>query len=617
MAGPDGGSEETAWITAVGDLDAFVAAPGQTIRPDDRRGDTPHQAMDLLSASHADPSAWAVLATLGQGGMGIVHLAEQERLGRKVAIKRLRSDMRGRGAVMALLREAWVTGALEHPNVVPVHDVGLDADGRPYLVMKRVEGETWGALLDQPEVVREQYGAGDVLAWHLEILGSVCNAVHFAHSRGVLHRDLKPENVMVGAFGEVYVLDWGIAVAIDDDLDGRVPLARDVRRLAGTPAYMAPEMVSCGSLSPATDVYLLGAMLYELLAGAPPHRGVRVRADRPERTRRAAPPKGPGELVALAMEALSEDPADRPPSAEAFRLRLRGYLEHRGSDSLAEQAGARLEQLLTMLQTAHDQRVKFEPGEVYPLFGECRFGFQEALKAWPGNRAAQHGLSAGFRAMVRYELQRGDAQAAERLFLAWPDAEPELRASVAQAAAESDVLEDMRRSLDPRVGLRTRWFIIVALGFIWAVSPVVVHYRLGGPTPTMAFDAAVVFGLLMLAAFIWARESLFKTRFNRATVGTLALAPVGQAFMAVGATDLGFDAAQQMSLLIFYWAVIAGMAAVTFEAMFWPSVVGYFAAWLGAAADPANVLLYAGAANGVMTVNAAIAWWPGWDYQPR
>ena len=174
-----------------------------------------------------------------------------------------------------LLREAWVTGVLEHPNIVPVHDLVLDEQGMPRLVMKRIEGVEWGALIADEAQVRSRFGARRPLYWHLDVLRSVCNALEYAHSRGIIHRDIKPENVMVGGFGEVYVLDWGIALALDGRYGQRLDKTSDEERLAGTPRYAAPEMVlpEAGGQGVHTDVYLLGATLFHAVVGRGPHQG--------------------------------------------------------------------------------------------------------------------------------------------------------------------------------------------------------------------------------------------------------------------------------------------------------------------------------------------------------
>ncbi|HLU49460.1 MAG TPA: serine/threonine-protein kinase, partial [Planctomycetota bacterium] len=207
--------------------------------------------------------------------MGMVYLAEQKALGRKVALKALRPEAETTRGVEKLLEEAWIHGALEHPNIVPVHDIELDARGRPKVALKRIEGRHWGDWIASPERVASSFRVGDILEWNLRVLAQVCQGVHYAHARGFIHRDLKPENVMIGEFGEVYVGDWGLALALRPDPNGRFPHVDEASEIAGTPAYMAPEMLggSGRRLSERTDVYLLGGILYEILTGEPPHNG--------------------------------------------------------------------------------------------------------------------------------------------------------------------------------------------------------------------------------------------------------------------------------------------------------------------------------------------------------
>ncbi len=190
--------------------------------------------------------------------MGEVVAARQTALGREVAIKRLpRSGVTARDQAR-FRSEAILASSLDHPNIVPIHDLGVDQEGRTFFAMKKVQGTHWGARF-------RQLGEAE----NLEILIRVCDAVAFAHSRGVLHRDLKPDNIMIGEFGEVLLMDWGLAVRLDD-------LHRESSRFAsGSPAYMAPEMACAdnAAIGIRSDVYLLGACLYELLVGEPPHPG--------------------------------------------------------------------------------------------------------------------------------------------------------------------------------------------------------------------------------------------------------------------------------------------------------------------------------------------------------
>ena len=160
------------------------------------------------------------------------------------------------------LSEAVVTAELDHPNIVPIHDLGSNADGALFYSMKRVQGTPWCDVLLEKSVHE-----------NLSILLKVCDAVRFAHTKGVVHRDLKPENVMLGDFGEVLVMDWGLAIATS--LFRCPESITQSTSMGGTPAYMAPEMATgpMDEINELSDIYLLGAILYEVLTNAPPHFG--------------------------------------------------------------------------------------------------------------------------------------------------------------------------------------------------------------------------------------------------------------------------------------------------------------------------------------------------------
>ena len=146
---------------------------------------------------------------LGRGGMAVVRLGRQLKLDRPVAIKALREGHVGDADVGRLLTEARITGRLEHPNIVPVHDIVRGEDGLPQVVLKLIEGHTWSDLMADAARVQELFAADDLLEWNLEVIMAVARALSFAHSRRVLHRDVKPSNVMVGPFGEVYLWTGG------------------------------------------------------------------------------------------------------------------------------------------------------------------------------------------------------------------------------------------------------------------------------------------------------------------------------------------------------------------------------------------------------------------------
>lgn len=259
---------------------------------------------------------------LAQGGMGVVRVAKQRSLNRDVVIKSVRPKLACDSATRMLMQEALILARLDHPNIVPIHDLRYE-NGELHAVLKKVDGVEWAALMHRPDLLRERLSVEDPLAWNLEILKTVCNAIHYAHSRGIVHRDLKPENVMIGQFGEVYVIDWGLAVCLDDDGSDHYPLARDATQLAGTPQYMAPEMLGEGDnpITERTDVYLLGALLYEIIAGRPPHTGRELSEIREQvlRSTPQLPPICSTELASICRIAMDPAPAARFESAAALR----------------------------------------------------------------------------------------------------------------------------------------------------------------------------------------------------------------------------------------------------------------------------------------------------------
>jgi tRNA A-37 threonylcarbamoyl transferase component Bud32 len=350
-----------------------------------------------------------VLSVLGEGGMGRVHLARQRSLGREVAIKTLKTEVADARAVEMLRAEATTMGRLEHPNVVPVHAVGLDDHGRLLLVMKRIDGVAWHDLIHDPSHPRWQTLAPLVsqrLDAHLDVLGQVANALHFAHGRGVVHRDVKPENVLLGEHGEVYLADWGVALRTTGERRSE---------LVGTPLYMAPEMAMADTskIDARTDVFLLGATLHEILTGAPPHHG-RTLHEVLIAAFESKPPvydeSVPAELAGIAARAMAVDPADRFESALSFKHALDTLRRHRGSIALTRAARALLEELGADLAQAAGEKP-----DVDRKLTECRFAFVSALRDWPENADARAGLDACLVLAVRHELSRENADAARGL----------------------------------------------------------------------------------------------------------------------------------------------------------------------------------------------------------
>jgi len=356
-----------AWIELLAEAGG-VDDPTHSLRPSGGGGLGAAECMSVASADHEPVTApteaqarngarilsheaacsagsrFRLLASLGRGGMGEVLLAEQACLGREVAIKVLqrRADQR---ALVAFRAEARVTGVLDHPNVVPVHDAGED-----FFVMKRVRGRTLG------QVARDGAGAEDLA----EILLKVCDALAFAHDKGLIHRDLKPGNIMVGAFGEVLVMDWGLAVSTDPAgaAAGHAPALTTANRFAGTPCFLAPEMAAgeITRMGPATDVFLLGGTLYSLLSGRAPFQAA-CTADAVLKALSCAwaplPANTPRSLQRLVERTLDADPLRRGTVADVAHD-LRAFLAHAAAGREARAALATAQQHVRRAATTLD-----------------------------------------------------------------------------------------------------------------------------------------------------------------------------------------------------------------------------------------------------------------------
>lgn len=378
---------------------------------------------------------------------------------------------------------------------MPVHALGVDEQGRPAMVMKRVDGVAWDALLANPAHAGWEGWPGtpeDRLAGHLEILTQVCNAVHFAHSRGVVHRDLKPENVLIGRFGDVYVADWGVAARIDLPAD---------EGMCGTPGYMAPEMVLGKAVDQRTDVYLLGATLHDVLTGKLRNTGdtaVAALAACLEGSPYAYDASVPAELAELCNRACHRNPDERLPSAKAFRDAIESFLQHRVSAALSSVAAERVRRCEEL--SALEEPDAATRQELERLITEAHFGLEQALSEWPDNPTAIEA-----RGVLERLLER--------------------------RRQHTEELERFAREQDPTRGARTR---AVSLSILAGTTALVITFALSRGRAT-TLTMFVVNPLILLVAFggiaYALRRRIVYTEFNRRM---FALVAIGLVYLILG-----------------------------------------------------------------------------------
>ena len=310
----------------------------------DSRFNIPLRLLTRPGDSQLDPGIradYVLIKKLGQGGKGEVWLAQQTSLNREVALKQIRldnlenaSDRKLQSERHSFLFEAVVTGDLNHPNIVPIYDMGMDGDGNLLYSMKVIRGKSWDKIIRAlPE------------SDNIDILRKVAAAVAYAHSRGIVHRDLKPHNIMVGGFDEVLIVDWGSALPLRHFPESSVISNAPGR--VGTPAYMAPELGGDNKLiGPQSDIYLLGAILFEIVTGHPPH-PICTETGVPLTMRQLLDnvqenvivhTAASGELLEIALTAMRTDPRDRYATVERFIDALKNFQKHAESVLIINQA---------------------------------------------------------------------------------------------------------------------------------------------------------------------------------------------------------------------------------------------------------------------------------------
>lgn len=425
------------------------------------------ESVRLRVSTIADPGLipdgsvdFAIEGEAGKGGMGVVYKARQQSLDRLVAVKQIKSEMGASDSDRnKFVSEAVITGQLEHPNIAPVHDLGLAEDGLPFYAMKFVEGEDWE---DSIKGLSEEENLG--------ILIQVAQAIAFSHSKQVLHRDLKPGNVRLGSFGEVLVMDWGLAARLGDGSEIQP---------AGTPIYMPPETAleyldyakgkvvggkrvgSSRRRIPAGeygDIYLLGALLFKIVTGRAPHRGkTTFECLRNAAKNEIAKTRRNSELLSIAYKAMATEPEARHATATEFVDDLKAYQSHAQSILIAKQASKDLREAGRLVEGG-----KPDTTQLYALYSSAQNGYQNALDLWDGNRKAKRRLARTQRMFATTAYENGDFDLALSLLVEDSQEDAELRNSIAKAQSSRNARLAWFKTLQ----YATAASLMVALGFI-------------------------------------------------------------------------------------------------------------------------------------------------------
>ncbi len=429
------GTDSSVVLSIHSDGSASLTMPGASVTLSPKR-----------TSTYSTSAEYELGGIIGKGGMGVIHVARQASLDRRIVIKTIRPEFSDQvEAQEKFITEALATGSLDHPNVVPIHDMGVGEDGKMFYVMKEVRGENWREAL--PRLSEAE---------NIDILLSVCDAVACAHDKGIIHRDLKPENVMIGDYGEVLLMDWGLAAAVSPT--AKAAILTNATACAGTPAFMAPEMARglAHNLGPWSDQYLLGAILYNILTGRPPHTGKNAAEGVDNAANNVIlPTERSDEWMKVAMRAMSTVPTKRFPSVKSFQKALRNCRVHGESILLSSQGEELLE--------------RAGAGKGYDEFARAVYSFEQAITLWDANTDAAKFLAVARLRYAERAVDNGDFELA--LSLIGTDAKGEEAELAARARREYAIRESRRRKVRIFGTVAVAALVLVALvsgvAYVW------------------------------------------------------------------------------------------------------------------------------------------------------
>ena len=412
--------------------------------------------IDSKSPAQAVPSDLKIEYEVGSGGLGIVDAASQACLGRMVAVKRVRPGLKDRAIDKHLRMEGELMGRLEHPCIPPIHLVGVDEGGWTVLVMKLIDGRSWEDLLHAPEIDQQMRGSRTYIRKHLELFYRIGEALAFAHGKGIIHRDIKPDNVVVGEYGEVYLIDWGLAAESTED----TPC--EPGGFAGTPVYASPEMIARKPrLDARTDVYLLGATLYHVLVGRAPHRGGGMQEVLEAVLTNPTPTVVEGvpvPLMNICRMAMAPNPDDRYQTITDMLAEVRHYLDNSDTAELYTETEEAMEQLVLM------QRQGVEADEFEAVGLKCRYNLERVHHAWPDHDGVSANLRKCLLMMCDHAIGRRRLAAARTLLDSYQDfAEVTLDSNITSRRDRIDALAEQMVSRSDELSMNIQVSLIEQL----------------------------------------------------------------------------------------------------------------------------------------------------------
>ncbi|MFW5845020.1 MAG: serine/threonine-protein kinase, partial [Planctomycetota bacterium] len=437
------------------ELGATLQDQGTTAQ---ERDDTPPRLADCGPVATDSPERYRIERLLGSGGGGSVYAVHDTHLGRRVALKALRPEQAARPRhAHALSHEARLTAGLEHPNILPVHDIGRSGDGRLFFTMREAPGQDLLSLIEAARCGQVPADIADTAA-RVEIMLRICDAVRYAHEHGVIHRDIKPANIIIGQFGEVLLVDWGTAAS-------RSRAAVETG-LFGTPMYMAPEQARRTGADERSDIYCLGTTLFHLLTlrhplleGNRQRFWDKKRAGQLDQLDQDVQARLPGFLLDCVLTAVHPDPSQRYQRVADLAEDLRRYQRHQVSIERCDQAARQLSAM----------RVQGDHAGYTAVMATIA----EARSMWPDNDQARR-LELRIRwHYAHFAMQRGDLDLAAGLLL--PDAaeHQDLLADLQQRRRQADA-----RQRTARLGRAALLLLVttVLVAGIWAWRDYQLHF---------------------------------------------------------------------------------------------------------------------------------------------